>query len=263
MARRVWDDNPLFYQKVGGTGEQKFPDPVANRPCGFAVVGDFIDHLGPSWKEDSVWACFSADDSEKILLIPLSSRRPTDRIIWTGTTSGKYSVKSAYHLAVTSFSSCATHLSSASTTDPFWKKIWHSHVPPKIRHFLWSACSNSLATNLNLCQRGIVVDPICSLCGEGRESVSHILVEYSCARQSWRLSPIRFDLLLHGQSSFRLIYGELLEQTQTKGVELFAFIAWNLWHARNSRVFEDKTPHPPEIVQRSIRQQGEAHLSAL
>ncbi|GKA15417.1 reverse transcriptase [Tanacetum coccineum] len=36
--------------------------------------------------------------------------------------------------------------SSSNPTGEFWKQIWRLNVIPKIRLFLWKACSNALAT---------------------------------------------------------------------------------------------------------------------
>ena len=53
----------------------------------------------------------------------------------------------------------AENLPQASTEERgFWKKLWRIQVPGKIKHFLWRACTNSLATKENLLKRKILID---------------------------------------------------------------------------------------------------------
>ncbi|TVU34328.1 hypothetical protein EJB05_16159, partial [Eragrostis curvula] len=36
----------------------------------------------------------------------------------------------------------------ACSSRPMWKKLWSANVPPKVKHFVWKAATNSLATKL-------------------------------------------------------------------------------------------------------------------
>ena len=40
---------------------------------------------------------FSSEEADLILTIPLSLRLPVDRIVWSGTRNGKFSIGSAYN----------------------------------------------------------------------------------------------------------------------------------------------------------------------
>ena len=66
-----------------------------------------------------------------------------------------------------------------------WNKIWSLNVPPKVRTFLWRACSNCLPTRDNLHQRRVSVEPHCEICHHKSETVSHILWECPLARNVW------------------------------------------------------------------------------
>lgn len=76
-------------------------------------------------------------------------------------------VKSAYHMAVAKFSCIHEDIPSTSTAPREWKKLWSVKVAPRVKIFMWRACTGALPTKVNLCQRVCQVDPICELCGGG------------------------------------------------------------------------------------------------
>lgn len=87
------------------------------------------------WEVGLIQEHFNEDDAQAIFAIPLSDRLPNDSISWDFTKKGEYSVKTAYMD------------SKGGSLDLFHKvsvKIWSLHVAPKVHHFLWRLCSNSL-----------------------------------------------------------------------------------------------------------------------
>ncbi|KAL8535254.1 hypothetical protein ACS0TY_011032 [Phlomoides rotata] len=51
---------------------------------------------------------------------------------------------------------------------------------------------------------------------------------------------------------FGLLCGELLENLPRNGVSCFALVAWNIWKARNTGLFEERTIPPEEITRRAM-----------
>ena len=80
---------------------------------------------------------FLLEDRDDILSIPLSSSSMQDRLIWAGNKSGKFTVKSAYALAL---------------EEKTPNTIWQMKALQKIKHFAWKAGRNILATKSNLAQ---------------------------------------------------------------------------------------------------------------
>ncbi|XP_060972531.1 uncharacterized protein LOC133038406 [Cannabis sativa] len=62
-------------------------------------VADLIDHHR-QWDLTAIFANFGKADIDRILSIPLSIYPTDDILIWNGTTSGNYTVKSGYQFAV-------------------------------------------------------------------------------------------------------------------------------------------------------------------
>jgi hypothetical protein len=52
-----------------------------------------------------------------------------DRLVWAGTPTSAFLVKSAYHLEVRRRSSSVPSTSIAGTPSPIWLTIWSLHVP--------------------------------------------------------------------------------------------------------------------------------------
>ena len=68
----------------------------------------------------------------------------------------------------------------ASTSDvgrqhSFWKQVWSVMIPPKIKNFIWRACTDSLPLRTKLFDRKILNTFSCVLCLEATESCTHLL----------------------------------------------------------------------------------------
>uniref|UniRef100_A0A8R7QAQ0 Reverse transcriptase zinc-binding domain-containing protein n=1 Tax=Triticum urartu TaxID=4572 RepID=A0A8R7QAQ0_TRIUA len=103
-------------------------------------------------------------------------RNQEDFIAWHPDKHRSFTVWSAYCLALdeqlraqgSGASSCRP-----SGDRPDWKLIWQCAVPPKVRIFGWKLASDSLATQVNMCIRGMEEDPTCTLCGREQEDSFH------------------------------------------------------------------------------------------
>ena len=63
-------------------------------------VSSLIDQETVAWKTEVVQQMFLPYEADIILGIPLSIRRPVDRIIWVHTSSGTFITCSAYKMLV-------------------------------------------------------------------------------------------------------------------------------------------------------------------
>ncbi|KAK4401671.1 putative mitochondrial protein [Sesamum angolense] len=97
-------------------------------------------------------------DCEVILGIPLGRTVCEDLLIWHYSTNGLFSVRSAYHLACSMEESpCSSNLKE--TEHSWWRRLWQTHLPGKVKIFVWRACLNALPTGRNLSRR--IPGPAC------------------------------------------------------------------------------------------------------
>jgi hypothetical protein len=75
----------LVLSPVGGLGQE-------------VTVSDLIDRERGCWNSNIIFENFLKEEAEAILNIPLSPNLPQDKIIWIGSKSGMFSIKSAYHI---------------------------------------------------------------------------------------------------------------------------------------------------------------------
>lgn len=119
------------------------------------------------------------EDVHKISSIPLSTRKPPDRRIWKPTKNGEFSVKTVYHLAVSTSSHLLPQRASTSYQIKEWQNLSKINGMPRVKSLCWRACLQSLPTKDNLMKRRIIEDPICDLCGGEIESIDHLLIKCS------------------------------------------------------------------------------------
>ena len=144
-----------------------------------------------SWKINVLDALFFSYKADVIKGILISSRLPVDKLIWAKASNGKFSVKSAYGVAMRHSKSVDQGASSdQSHLRLFWKRIWDLPLPHKVRHFTWQACKDILLTKVILMRRNVVKDQFYDECKVEAETVGHLFWMYPRAREAWSCSKI-------------------------------------------------------------------------
>uniref|UniRef100_A0A2N9G3J3 Reverse transcriptase zinc-binding domain-containing protein n=1 Tax=Fagus sylvatica TaxID=28930 RepID=A0A2N9G3J3_FAGSY len=99
-----------------------------------------------------------------------------DRLFWNATTTGLFSVRSAYFLQFQrGTAEVEGECSSVGREKKFWKFLWALSLPPKVKVFLWRACIGILPTHDLLWRRHMRRDDCCSCCFSAVDSVCHAL----------------------------------------------------------------------------------------
>ena len=133
-----------------------------------------------------------------------------------------------------------------------WTKIWHSHIPNKIKVFGWRACHEILPTRENLVQQQVLDDDTCELCTRTKETEIHALWECSVASGVWAESTRRVQKSMGGQSDVLQLTMELLHKLTQEEFELFLVQAWLIWNQRNSVTYGGSIQDPTRPVRRAV-----------
>ncbi|XP_065619737.1 uncharacterized protein LOC136063366 [Quercus suber] len=199
-------------------------------------VSELISQDSATWRTVIIDAIFLPHEADLIKSIPLSLRRPEDKLVWAGTFNGLFSVRSAYRLAVEESRPSNIGTSSDSSRNRrFWKLLWSLQVPHKVHHFAWRACRGILPTKENLLQRRMQVDGCSDECGEDVESSGHLFWSCQRARDVWQCTKLKlkFDRT-QVNSFFDLLWLLLMSDSYDEGdAKLAVTLAWAIWFNRN------------------------------
>ena len=208
----------------------------SSTPLGNAKVSDLINEATRAWNNAMVRQLFSSEEADLVLSIPLSQSLPMDRIVWNGTSKGKFSVCSAYHSIREMGKNIKEECSDDSEMKHLWKSIWKLKLPNKIRSFMWRACREALATKANLKKRKITKDDLCSQCGKGAETSLHLFWFCDKAKEVWCNSKMALPFSLDHSWSFIDVMWQLVKHSSTSPglMEKMMSLCWEIWKERNS-----------------------------
>lgn len=133
------------------------------------------------WNMDLLNAISTEEDVQRVIQVPLISCDQEDKLIWSCTNNGLYSVKSGYRLLCEKIAP-RTHL----CVDGDWSAIWTLKVAPRVKSCLWRACRNVLPTRTCLQQRGVHCPVTCVHCPNEMENCFHLFFTCRIAEECWR-----------------------------------------------------------------------------
>lgn len=137
-----------------------------------------------------------------------------DRLVWHHTTSGVYTVKSGYGVALGLMENGVLGRkgrgvpSATLKNNQVWNRIWSLEVPNKMKFFILRCCNNALAVRRNLLRRHMRVDNVCGVCSQIDETENHLFFRCELSHLFWFCSSLQlnfFDIFF-----FRKL-GEILE----------------------------------------------------
>jgi hypothetical protein len=179
-----------------------------------------------------------------------------DSICWRWTTDGVYTAKSAYN---------AQFLGSYRLFRG--EHIWQAEAEGKHKFFAWLLIQCKILTADKMIARHWPCNPICPLCNQEPETTAHLILHCTFARQVWDKMENWTQQLVQapGQGLEVMNWWEkglanLPKKKCRLKAALMIYCAWNIWKARNKRVFDNKILSPVEVFQES---KAEAHCRTL
>ncbi|KAL3830578.1 hypothetical protein ACJIZ3_019380 [Penstemon smallii] len=219
-----------------------------------ATVSALIDDDLGIWNRDLIFSCFSEEEAAAILSIPLGNRVFTDSLIWHFDRSGSFTVRSAYRLIRELKAAAREALTGGPSVRQIrnWDWIWKLHVPPKVKHFVWSCCSGSIPVRSQLRHRNVTEEASCLRCGCEEETTIHCLYSCTYARQIWALSELPYSSYSSDSSDIESWFNQVRKNLDSKDFGFFSSLCWWIWFSRNKLMWEDRDTQP-QILVNSVR----------
>ncbi|GAU49883.1 hypothetical protein TSUD_408220 [Trifolium subterraneum] len=183
----------------------------------YMMVKDIMNREAQGWNEQVIKEIFIPQEAEKILQIPIIDRSQPDTNTWANTRDGNYTVKTGYQAIIDwEKDNQQDRASSSTTNNEHWNMLWKLKVPPKQSHLIWRILNKAL--------------PV---------------------KQVWLDSPLTINLHYNKITSIEdwIIY--MFHHIDLKGMEMVTTVLYNMWFARNQKVFQDKNLPPHEFNNRA------------
>uniref|UniRef100_A0A2N9FN80 Protein kinase domain-containing protein n=1 Tax=Fagus sylvatica TaxID=28930 RepID=A0A2N9FN80_FAGSY len=211
-------------------------------------VAHLIDPQSRTWKEELIREIFLPHDAAAILGVPLSLRHQNDSLVWGGTKNGVYAVRSGYHFLMTEKTQANAGPSDTTQLSQLWNTIWSLQIPPKVRHFLWRACHESLPTRNNLHHRHILDDPRCANCSNQRETALHALWQCKAIKKAWQTFSWGRRLYETPYLDFLDLLHRCTQILSPTELQLFSMVSWLIWYHRNRLRLQQPTDPITQIA---------------
>lgn len=205
------------------------------------MVSSLMSPDGNTWDTDLITDIFDSRDSNIILSIPID-KEVKDSWYWRREKFGNYSVKSAYLLMEEE-----KNVNVTADNSGFWRTLWNLKIPPKVKNFLWRACTDCLPTRDLLRYRRVQVSPICAVCNVEYESIYHILV--LCHHTSVCLTKIASSLMMEDVFSFTEWLSQVFQLQSKSVIHKTVMVCWMVWKSRNDLIWNQRSMEPNEVVE--------------
>jgi hypothetical protein len=254
---RIWEDQWLPH-----SSPYTIQSPIRILPP-TACVSELIDNETRWWNSSLIRGIFTETEANRICSLAISPGGQPDKIIWRGTSSGMFTVRSAYHLEKERCSRDHGESSTAFGFQKIWPTIWKLHLPGVVKSFLWRVCNNLLPTKLNLLKKMITSDPLCPLCGLCTESTGHAIWGCNSAKAVWMECSRKIQKLAIDEDDGLLLFWKLFDTLEEEDLLLVSCLARQIWLRRNSIVFGGTLSSPTHMVKSTMDFLTEFHAAQL
>ena len=180
-----------------------------------------------------------------------------DHCVWTGHTSGTFTIASAWEL-----------LREKRPINNLHHLLWFPGHIPRQSFIMWLACLGRLQTMDRLNSVGIIDNNICILCGHHTETHEHLFFKCTTSHLIWQTVNAKANMqwpiypwqhLIRWASS---TYQKKNTITHLIPRLLLSSTVYFIWHERNNRVFNNTFQSPPSIAE-AIFQHVRLHITTM
>ncbi|XP_071939020.1 uncharacterized protein [Coffea arabica] len=196
------------------------------------LFGDFI--INRHWDVIRLYQTLPTDLVPSILEHPVPEDWGEAEVIWMSTTSGNFSLASAFQ-----------DIRQARNKSMVFDSIWHPQIPLKISFFMLRLLLERLPLPDRLCKLGLHLPSKCFCCDSAsEESIEHLFSKGHIASTVWNYFGALCGLTFPGSSLRSRIVGWWLHSYDSEiqrfiGRILSNIVCWQIWKARNKALFED------------------------
>nr|GMD54193.1 uncharacterized protein LOC109164833 [Ipomoea batatas] len=190
------------------------------------------NHKMDNWDAEILDDLFEEADREQIWRIPISCNLKEDTIIWNEEEKGNYSVKSCYRLL---------RGEVETNNNKYWTRVWKLAIPPKVKNFIWQACSNLLPTADNLQKRKVNCPSLCTFCLASLETIDHLIIDCQFAKTCLQSIP---NILMGVNMNLAEWITWHMSTLDVKSICQLLTSCWKIWEARNNKVWRNLNINP-------------------
>ncbi|KAL5549993.1 hypothetical protein UlMin_000169 [Ulmus minor] len=160
------------------------PNLISEPDASNVRVKDFFLSQG-CWDLHKLSLNYTHNDVRLIADIVLPNRPKPDSWVWLPASNGKFSTKSAYHLAnKLRFTNCP------AISKETWLRVWsHKYTLPRHKLNWWLIISNAIPTRDKLNSIFYIDNVLCPICNAHSENSLHLLFFCDLSRRIWLTSP--------------------------------------------------------------------------
>lgn len=142
---------------------------------------DFIDHEHREWKVNKLLQHCTHEQLQTIQNIRIPPQPAKDRLCWSLTRNGEFSVRSTYMAILMQH----RHQVVSEQHQRMWLMIWHLEIPYKCQLFLWKVAQQILPVAAKFQRVACLGNCQCGMCGSTLETADHLLLQCSFAKEVW------------------------------------------------------------------------------
>ncbi|GMI75734.1 hypothetical protein like AT4G29090 [Hibiscus trionum] len=205
----------------------------------YTYVSDLIHSPTSTWKVDVLEDLFDAPQVSMISSIPLSVSGKADTVVWRLEGSGKYTVKSGYRMLRDDHTTATGMYNqySPSVIEQFYKEMWATRLPAKVKISFWKIANNFISSYDNLQARRLNVNNVCPFCCTPGETVAHLMRECAFIKQLVLEQGINFISCPTNIAWAEWLANIFCNLNPEKKVVLMVTY-WAVWYERNKLIHD-------------------------